>query len=157
MSDTETNDHLLESAPTGRLLIRLFRSFETRVVEGLVEAGFDDASLSHFSVLRHLNLEGLRISELARDAGVTKQAMGQMVKELVKRGYIDVGPDPTDGRAKLVSYSEEGRRFILAARQVVGDIEGQFCNTLGEESYRQMRRALITLIEVRSTENQKTS
>ena len=151
MKDDESKSGPLEAAPTGRLLIRLFRRFEARVVEGLVEAGFDDVTLAHLSVLRHLDLEGLRISALARDAGVTKQAMGQMVKELVGRGYIRVGPDPTDGRAKLVSYSKEGLRLIMTAREVVADLERQYRHALGEDSYHQMRQALIALIEHHST------
>ena len=147
MTEDESKSRILKSVPTGRLLIRLFRSFEAHVVEGLNDEGFDDVTLAHLSVLRHLDLEGLRITALARDAGVTKQAMGQMVKELVKRGYIEVGPDPTDGRAKLVSYSEKGHRLIMAARRIVGEIEGQFHDILGEELYCQMRRALTELID----------
>ena len=132
---------------TGRLMIQLFRAFETRVVEELQARGFDDVTLAHLSVLRHLNPEGLRITCLADDAGVTKQAMGQMVRELKKRGYVETKPDPEDGRAKLVVYTPRGLELIGAAREIVGECEGEFQQVLGDDSYTEMRESLTTLLQ----------
>ena len=41
-------------------------------------------------------------SELGQRLGVTKQAAGQMVDELARLGYVNRGPDPADGRRRLV-------------------------------------------------------
>jgi DNA-binding MarR family transcriptional regulator len=43
---------------------------------------------------------------LAERAGVTKQAIGPVVRELEQLGYVRTGPDPADHRAKLVSLTE---------------------------------------------------
>lgn len=96
------------------------------------------------------DLEGLRIGDPARDAGVTKQAMGQMVKELERRGWVEVGPDPSDGRARRVCYTDEGLRLIRAAQQNVGELEREFQAVLGEESYGALRGGLSRLLQVLS-------
>lgn len=147
MTDDEAKKWPAGFINTGRLMIQLFRAFETRVVEELQNRGFEDVTLSHLGVLRHLNPEGLRITALADDAGVTKQAMGQMVREIQKRGYVETQPDPADGRAKLVVYTPRGLELIGAAQQIVGDCEREFQQVLGDASYESMRGNLMTLLE----------
>lgn len=131
---------------TGRLLIQTFQRFEERLVEGLHSSGFEEVTMAHLSALRHLDLEGLRIGDLARDAGVTKQAMGQMVKELERRGWVEIRPDPTDGRARRVCYTDEGIRLIREAQRKVGELEREFQDILGEESYVALRGGLSRLL-----------
>jgi DNA-binding MarR family transcriptional regulator len=68
---------------------------------------------SHFSILNHLARRGdgkppLRIASAMQ---VTKNTMTHSLKVLQERGYIDVQPDPNDGRGKLVYLTETGRIF----------------------------------------------
>ena len=150
MSDDEASRWPLGFVNTGRLLIQTFQRFEERLVEALQADGFDDITMAHLSALRHLDLEGLRIGDLASDAGVTKQAMGQMVKELKRRGWVEVRPDPTDGRARRVCYTEEGLRLIRKAQRTVGELEREFQTVLGEDSYTALRDGLSQLLSALS-------
>jgi DNA-binding MarR family transcriptional regulator len=68
---------------------------------------------SHFSILNHLARRGdgkppLRIASAMQ---VAKNTMTHSLKVLQERGYIDVQPDPNDGRGKLVYLTETGRIF----------------------------------------------
>lgn len=146
MSDDEASRWPPGFVNTGRLLVQTFQRFEERLVEGLRARGFDDVTMAHLSALRHLDLEGLRIKDLASDAGVTKQAMGQMVNELKRRGWVEVRPDPTDGRARRVCYTDEGHRLIREAQRTVGELEREFQTVLGEESYAALRSGLSRLL-----------
>lgn len=146
MSDDEVSRWPEGFINTGRLLIQTFQRFEERLVERLRGSGFEHVTMAHLSALRHLDIEGLRIGDLASDAGVTKQAMGQMVKELERRGWVEVCPDPTDGRARRVCYTDDGLQLIRAAQGNVGELEREFQAVLGEESYAALRSGLTRLL-----------
>jgi DNA-binding MarR family transcriptional regulator len=52
-----------------------------------------------FSVI---DFAGTPIGVLARRAGVTKQAMSQVVDDLVRKGYVERHEDPADRRSRIV-------------------------------------------------------
>ena len=65
----------------GRLLNNAVSRFESRVLELMSHSGHPQARISHISLTRNLDLKGTRVSELARRAGMTKQAMGELVSQ----------------------------------------------------------------------------
>ena len=78
------------------------------------EDGWSDITMDHVKLISIISGgEQLSNSELAQKAGVTKQAMSQMVTLLEKRGVLVVEQDPNDSRAKLISLSDYGVEFIL--------------------------------------------
>ena len=87
---------------TGVLLAFCSRAFNDRTAQKIQAAGHGTVRVSHLAVMRNMDEGGTRITELARRAGMTKQAMGQLVREFQELGYIVLRPDPTDRRAKLV-------------------------------------------------------
>src|ERR1700730_14612078 len=87
----------------GRLLIRGYRVINLNLLDGLRSAGDPQLRFGHFTVLTNLDLSpGTRQVSIAERAGVTKQAIGPIVRELEAMGYVRTQPDPKDGRAKLV-------------------------------------------------------
>lgn len=76
------------------------------------ERGFAGIRLVHIALIRNVDENGTRISEIARRAGMTKQATGQLVAEFVELGYIKLVPDPDDGRAKIARYTAKGKRLL---------------------------------------------
>src|SRR2546430_13380949 len=61
---------------------------------------YADIRPTHGCVFRFVRAdEGMRLTDLARFAGMTKQSVGEMVDDLVERGYVERVPDPEDGRA----------------------------------------------------------
>jgi DNA-binding MarR family transcriptional regulator len=114
-----------------RLLGEGFRSLDRHLHEGMVEAGFGDVRPAHYAVFRYLKPEGSRVTELAEEAGMTKQSMGELVIYLEQRGYVERLPDPRDGRAKLVVLTEAGLRWVEAAVERVGEIEDALAERMG--------------------------
>ena len=132
----------------GRLLLFVFHTFEARLLDAYAAAGFAGFRQVHLNVMRHIDSrKGTRIVDLAARAGVTKGAMGQLVEECVRLGMIELKPDPSDGRAKIVSYSAEGRRFMSVTRRAIERIERDFGTLLGPDRYRRLRTDLMDLRE----------
>jgi DNA-binding MarR family transcriptional regulator len=93
-----------------------------------------------------MTAEGSRLTELARGANMTPQAMGELVDELEGLGYLVRTPDPTDRRAKLIMLTESGRQCVAAGVATIGDIEHRITEALGARGHRQLRRMLLTLL-----------
>src|SRR6185312_15986916 len=74
----------------------------------LLEAGITDIRPTHGCVFRFLHGDGMRLTELASLAGLTKQSVGEIVDDLAGLGYLERYPDPTDKRAKLIRLTEKG-------------------------------------------------
>ena len=132
----------------GRLLLFVFHAFEARILDEYHEAGFHDVRQVHLNVVRHIDVpKGTRIVDLAARAGVTKGAMGQLVEECARLGLVDLKPDPTDRRAKIVRYSKRGREFMKVTRRSAKRIETDFAKLLGVRRYEGLRSGLIDLRE----------
>ncbi|MDH5547480.1 MAG: MarR family transcriptional regulator [Gammaproteobacteria bacterium] len=144
-----------ELQPTARLMLMAFRRFEDYLSEQLHARGFTNVKPSHFNILRHLNPEGMRQVDLARDAGITKQAVGKMVGELIEEGFISIEDDVTDRRAKKVVYTETGLDLVRQSVQIVKALEIKFSEILGIESYANLRTGLVQIMEYFSEEDEE--
>jgi DNA-binding MarR family transcriptional regulator len=114
-----------------RLLGEGFRALDRQLHEGMVAAGFGDVRPAHYAVFRFLKPEGSRVTELAEEARMTKQSMGELVVYLERRGYVERLPDPRDGRARIVVWTEAGLRWTEAAAERLGEIEDALAERLG--------------------------
>lgn len=136
----------LDRRLVGALLRIPFQYIVTEIHAGLADAGFADLSPSHFVVFQNMRTEGVRSTDLARKAQVSKQAMGQLVAFLESRDYVERVPDPTDGRAQLVRLSERGWEVARVAFGVVERIEAEWEEYLSSERMQQLRSILRELV-----------
>lgn len=139
----------------GRLLLRASRAYNALALTKLHARGHTTLSLAHTNLLPHLEVGGTRIVTLAERAGMTKQAAGQLVAQLEQHGYVTRRPDPQDGRATRIYFTEAGRRFLHDARELKGDIESEYRTLLGESGWTALNTALERLLE--STQDPHTS
>jgi DNA-binding MarR family transcriptional regulator len=116
-----------------------------QVSEGVARAGHP-IKASHSAVFGQMGGEGLRLTDLAKGANMTPQAMGELVDELEGLGYLTRRPDPTDRRAKLITLTDSGRQCVAAGIETIGEIERRITDALGADGHRQLRRMLQTLL-----------
>lgn len=95
----------------GRLLGHAMRRFDARVLSLMANndqvplalsnlAARDQISAAHVHITRHLSLQGSRLTELAQAAGMSKQAMGNLVNQCEAWGLVKRASDSRDGRAR---------------------------------------------------------
>jgi DNA-binding MarR family transcriptional regulator len=143
------------STPTGPPAVRAPLAIQiSAVFDSLVEAlhvalpaaGYPDIRPTHsVNVFRLVDPEGTRPGELARRAGMTPQAMAELVGYLEGRGYLARTPDPTDGRARLVKLTARGRGASEVAGRVFADLEHRWQAKLGAERMAGLRLMLTEL------------
>jgi DNA-binding MarR family transcriptional regulator len=126
----------------GKLLGGAFLAMTALLDERLSAAGYPDVRPAHGTVFQVIDADGSRVTELAARAGMTKQAMGELVRHLEAGGYLRRDPDPRDGRAQLVRPTRRGWDCIAAARTIVADLERELAERWGGEPLEALRTAL---------------
>lgn len=116
-----------------------------QIVDGVVGAGFPQKP-KHSAVFAQIDPEGSRLTDLARRANITPQAMGELVDELQELGYLTREPDPTDRRAKLIVLTPKGRAAVEAGKQTIVGLETRITEILGEKGHETLREMLGKLL-----------
>jgi len=136
----------------GRLFQRAARAYSELALERAQAMGYEGLTLFHTALISNLDIAGTRISTLAQRAGVSKQAMGQLVADLEERGFIQRAPDPEDKRATLILFTEMGWQFLQDAYQIKLEIEAEYTAVLTPEIMQILRQALEKLLEIERPE-----
>ena len=108
----------------------------------LKEAGHTNIRQGHGCVFRFIHDGGSRLTELAESSGLSKQAVGEVVDDLEKLGYVERAQDPQDGRAKVIRLTELGADAHRTALGIFADIEREFAERYGAERVATMRKLL---------------
>lgn len=132
--------------PLPGLLDPLLAHIRRGVVDVAHAAGFDDIRETHNPVFGLVPAEGIRLTELAARAGVSKQAMGELVNDLVDKGYFVKEPDPTDGRAKLIRWCDRAWDVNDHAQAYFDRVERELAEVVGAEAIRHLRETLETIV-----------
>ena len=144
LSSPALQDDRWRQTHLGRLLGHAMRRFDERVLQLMASnegvplalanlAARDQISAAHIHITRHLALQGSRLTELAQAAGMTKQAMGNLVNQCEAWGLVTREDDPLDARAKRVVFTESGLAWLQAFRTAVQQAEREFREAVGPE------------------------
>jgi len=96
-------------------------------------AARDQISAAHIHMTRHLSLQGSRLTDLAQAAGMTKQAMGNLVDQCEAWGLIRRENDSRDARARRIVFTEMGLAWLAAFQMAVAQAESEFKDAVGVE------------------------
>lgn len=150
---TEDSSGIRDRGPLLGALLRLaHQSLIRKVLDGLSGAGFDDLQSAHFAPMQALwdHPGGLRATELAGQAKITKQSMGELIEQLASRGYVERVADPEDGRARLIRITPRGRMASRLARKMVREVEADWSRRIGAGRIEHLRKTLRMLLEKES-------
>jgi DNA-binding MarR family transcriptional regulator len=124
------------------------RAMETRVLAAVAAAGFADLTPAQARVFARIGPAGTRLTDLAEQAGITKQTAGFLVDQLERAGYVRREPDPSDARARLVTIAGRGTAALAVAREEERKVEAQWSAHLGTRAAEQLRSSLTRLREI---------
>ena len=103
---------------------------------------------AHTSVFPHIDLDGTRLTELARRLGISKQAVGQLVDELEQMDVLERVPDPRDGRAKLIKFANRPGSSLLDGLAHLRRFEAELAEAVGSERMAALHDGLSALLAV---------
>lgn len=128
----------------GRLLGHALRRFDERVLTLMAHnmnvplalsnlAARGQVSAAHIHITRHLPLQGARLSDLAHNAGMSKQAMADLVTQCDAWGLVTRTHDAADGRARIVKFTAAGLDWLAAFENAVRQAEDEFKIAVGND------------------------
>ena len=133
----------------GWLLAKALQRWNERLEAGFRGAGFPEVRPSYGSVLVPLFEEdGLRMGELARRSGLSKQAMTCLVRSVEQVGLVARRPDSGDGRAYRVSLTPRGHELRPVAESVLADLAGRARSELSDEELTRLLTSLRKVVEL---------
>jgi DNA-binding MarR family transcriptional regulator len=121
----------------------LANDFRDRIRVGLKSRNHQLQS-AHAKVLVHMDIHGSRLTDLAERAGISKQAMGKIIDELEKLGYVSRDTHE-DGRAKVIQFTRKGLKLLKDSGDIVDDVWQQYARVFGEKRLVKFRDELDEL------------
>jgi DNA-binding MarR family transcriptional regulator len=141
-SPIKTEDMLI-----GALLRVPAQAIHRRIIRELNAAGFDDLRLPHIAVLQFPGPDEVRPATLAERAGMSKQAMNQLLGSLEGFGYIVRTDAPGESGARIVRFTQRGHAAYAKIIDTLHDIECEWNSELGPERFAQLKGLLMLVWE----------
>ncbi|WP_433791284.1 MarR family winged helix-turn-helix transcriptional regulator [Actinoplanes sp. CA-252034] len=107
--------------------------------------GFTDLRPAHGFAFARLSGAGATVTDLAEHLEITKQAASQMVEDLIRKGYVERRPHPTDARARLLVLTERGHACTRAADEAAAQTLAPLAAALTPAQAAALRTALTHL------------
>ncbi len=126
------------SVTLARVLREFSRDYDRRLVQGIQARGHPDIRASHQVVFANIGLGRTRVTELAERARVTQQAMGKVLKELERLGYIERAVDEEDRRARAIRLTPRGTALMTDAVAAAREIDRFYASRIGEDAFREL-------------------
>lgn len=134
-----------QTPPGIQVLFRSARLLNDMGVERL-QRDAPQVRRAHTRLLPHLDFQGIRLTELAARLEVSKQAAGQLVDELQQMGMVERVPDPSDGRARLIRFSQAGHQGLLRGLGELRALEAELAQEVGAERMARLHQDLSVLL-----------
>jgi DNA-binding MarR family transcriptional regulator len=132
----------MEDMLIGALLRVPAQAIHRRIIHELNAAGFKELREPHMAVLQFPGPDGVRPSALAERAGMSKQAMNQLLRSLEGFGYIARSDAPDAGRARIIRFTKRGRAAYAKIHDILRDIEREWSAELGPARFAQLKELL---------------
>ena len=126
----------------GALLRVPAQAIHRRIILGLNAAGFEELRLPHIAVFLFPGPEGVRPGVLAERAGMSKQAMNQLLGSLEDSGYVVRDDAPQGGRTRVVHLTRRGRAAYLKIVDILREVEQEWSAELGPNQFAQLKELL---------------
>jgi DNA-binding MarR family transcriptional regulator len=138
-------------------LLRIpFQALVRELHEQLAVAGYADIRPTHTIVFALVGPDGMRMSELAARAQLTKQLVNHLVTAMEECGYVERVPDPTDGRGKLVRLTARGQQASQKGWEIIQGLEIEWSHRVGERQMHELRTLLEHLVSAVGQQRNET-
>lgn len=137
-SPVKTKDMLI-----GALLRVPAQVIQRRIITELNVAGFEELRVPHMAVLQFPGPDGVRPGLLAERAGMSKQAMNQLLRSLEGLGYLVRSDAPDEGRARMIRFTKRGRAAYAKIHGILRDIEREWSTVLGPKRFAELKELLL--------------
>jgi len=160
-----TQDDAVKPSPPfiGALLRIALGRVRARMFQALHDAGFTDIQDPHMAVLTYPAPDGTRPSDLARRAGISRQAMNHLLAQVEALGYLERRATG-DGERRLVYTTQRGWQATQTIWDCLTDVQAELAGEIGAARFagfmdvlRQVALADLATFQPRKTKTRPSS
>jgi DNA-binding MarR family transcriptional regulator len=138
------------------LIRRLHLAVRAEIADVLRDQGYADITPAHIYVFQTPGPDGVRPTELAQRALITKQAMNHLLAGLEQRGYLERVTTPGDRRARVLRLTGQGHRLTELIQATSTAIERRWERRLGPAGMDELLRMLDRLDGASASRDDRT-
>ena len=130
---------------TNQLIIALFQRFcwlDEGLQARLHDHGWPDVNRPQSMIMTNIVSGVVRPSDIARNLGVSRQAVHSTITQMVKLGIVRLDVDPDDRRHMIVSLTDLGARMRKDAQRSMDALTAQIADRLGQDKFDALLAAL---------------
>jgi DNA-binding MarR family transcriptional regulator len=131
----------------GALLRVPAQAIHRRIINELNAAGFGELRVPHMAVLQFPGPDAVRPGMLAERAGISKQAMNQLLRSLEALGYLERSDAADEGRARIVRLTKRGRAAYTKIQEILRNVEREWSAELGAKPFAELKGLLLRVWE----------
>lgn len=105
-----------------------------------LKTGEEEISHTEGFLLAKISMGKISISEAARQANISRQAMFKCAKKLEQRGYLEFGIDETNN--KYACLTDKGNNYCIKSKNLKETIENEICKNIGKENLEILKKIL---------------
>ncbi|MBM7069133.1 MarR family winged helix-turn-helix transcriptional regulator [Actibacterium sp. 188UL27-1] len=109
--------------------------WKDRYLAEMKKAGHGWQAEARGSITAHIHPDGTRQAEIAQRMPISKQAVHQLIAELESQGIVTRDLDPSDGRGRIIRFTEAGLAVQRDGARIKGEIHDQMRTQMGAEAF----------------------
>ncbi len=122
-------------------LLQAFCWFDDGLQAFLQKRGWAHVTRPQSMVMVNVLTGVRRPSEIARNVGVSRQAIHTTITQMVQMGMLEMRDDPADKRSKIVALSPKGHTMRKDADTAVDALTAELIRRIGKENVANLSKA----------------
>ena len=134
--------------PLIALATKAGRALQADMVVQANHRGYPEVQQSHNAIFATLPPEGARAADMAARFGITRQSMGEIIRDMAQLGLVEMVADPSDGRAKIVRFTEYGTACAQNGFDYIVELDQVLRDTFGDDDVEGTYRVLAGVLDL---------
>lgn len=122
-------------------ILQGFYWFDDGMQNYLASRGWTPISRAQSTVMMNVIAGANRATDIARNLGLTRQAVHVTVNQMIEAGLVELEDDPADRRVKRIVLTKEVEPMRRDARRAIDLLVAELAQRIGEQDVRNLYRA----------------
>lgn len=127
------------------LIHHLSRQLANSSNQKWTDIGYPDIRTTHVSILLRIEAKENNHNIVAKQLGISRQAISKLNHELIKNGYLITSPNENNKKSETLSLTKKGHQFLQDFKKANQDLENALIKILNKERFQEFKSALLTL------------